>query len=80
MDIPTRAEKMVGELIGLRLLVAQLLENEAVRSGDPAATETTRGKTLARLADWPIGADTPEGAERIRSCATTMLTVFPAPT
>lgn len=80
MEAPTRIEKMVGEMLGLRLLVAQLVENEAKRSGDPGAADAIRAGALAQMKDWPIGSDTAEGAERIRSCAVTMLTVFPGPT
>jgi hypothetical protein len=71
---------MVGELLGLRLLVTQLLENEAERTGDAGVVDATRAKALAKMRDWPIGSDTPEGAERIRTCAVTMLTAFPGPT
>jgi hypothetical protein len=79
MEEPSRIEKMVGELLGLRMLVTQLLKAEAARSGGPDAMAGIRAATLAAIADWPIGSDTAEGAERIRRCAQGMLSEFPAP-
>lgn len=69
----TRIERMVGEIIGLRLLVSDLLEQDAQRR------DSVRSGALARLDDWRIGSDTPEGADRIRTYVGQMLTAFPAP-
>jgi hypothetical protein len=77
---PNRNERMVGEIIGLRLLVAHLLAEEAARSGDANTYEAAvKTSTLEALKAWSIGSDTPEGAERIRACAESMLTEFPKP-
>jgi hypothetical protein len=80
MEEPSRIEKMVGELLGLRLIVSQLLEAEAARHPDAESLQRVRGAALAAIETWPIGSDTPEGAERIRRCARGMLTEFPGPT
>ncbi len=80
MQEPSRMEKMVGELLGLRMIVAQLLDREAARAGDGDVIAETREAALAVMATWPIGSDTPEGAERIRFCAQEMLNAFPEPT
>ncbi len=77
MEEPSRIEKLVGEVLGLRMIVAQLL-NQQSHAGKAIAE--TQGAALAVIETWPIGSDTPEGAERIRGCARTMLKAFPAPT
>lgn len=80
MDTPSRMERMVGELIGLRMLVARLVENEATRADGGISAEATRDAAVAAAQTFPISSDTPEGAERIRFCALTMLRAFPEPT
>lgn len=69
----TRIERMVGEMIGLRLLITEIVALDAER-GSAAS-----GGALARLDDWRIGSDTPEGAERIRTYVRQMLSTFPLP-
>lgn len=81
MNEPSRIEKMVGTLLGLRMIVAQLLAAEAARSGDASArVNELRNAALAMLETWPIGSDTVEGALNIRRSAVGMLTEFPGPT
>ena len=69
----TRIERMVGEIIGLRLLVTEMVALDSERG------PTASSGALARLDDWRIGSDTPEGAERIRTYVRQMLSAFPSP-
>ena len=69
----TRIERLVGEIIGLRLLLSELLEQDADRC------DAVRSGALSRLDVWRIGSDTPEGADRIRTYVRQMLAAFPVP-
>lgn len=69
----TRIERLVGEVIGLRLLVTELLEQ------DEGKRKLVQSGALARLDEWKIGSDTAEGADRIRTYVGQMLAAFPAP-
>lgn len=70
MDEPSRIERMVGEIVGLRMLVAALLEKQD-------DVEAIRTKLLDKLEGHVIRSDTPEGAERIKACGKSMLQNFP---
>lgn len=70
MDNPSRIERMVGEIIGLRILVAALLENQA-------GADALRPQLLEALETYEVRSDTPEGAQRIKACGQSMLRNFP---
>lgn len=70
MDEPNRIERMVGEIVGLRLLVAALLEKQG-------GCDAIREDLLSALDAYEVRSDTPEGAERIKACSKSMLSNFP---
>ena len=70
MEEPNRIERMVGEIVGLRILVAALLEKQG-------GCESIRGELLEAIDDYDIRSDTPEGAARIKACGKSMLKNFP---
>lgn len=70
MDEPSRIERMVGEIVGLRMLVAALLEKQG---GSDAIRESLLDAIDAR----EFRSDTPEGAARIKACGKSMLRNFP---
>lgn len=70
MDEPNRIERLVGEIVGLRILVAKLLEKQ----GGACAI---RGELMAAIDQYEVRSDTPEGAERIKACGKNMLRNFP---
>lgn len=70
MDEPNRIERMVGEIVGLRVLVAALLEKQG-------GSDAIRQSLLENIECYDIRSDTPEGADRIRACAKSMLQNFP---
>ena len=70
MDEPSRIERMVGEIVGLRMLVAALLEKQD-------GWDATREELLTAIDVYELRSDTPEGAERIRACGKNMLQNFP---
>ncbi len=69
----TRIERLVGEIIGIRLLITEILALDSEHSN------AVKSGALARLDDWRIGSDTPEGADRIRTYVGQMLSAFPVP-
>ena len=70
MEEPNRIERMVGEIVGLRILVAALLEKQG-------ESEAIRQSLLEGIDGYDIRSDTPEGAQRIKACAKSMLQNFP---
>ena len=70
MEEPNRIERMVGEIVGLRILVAALLEKQG-------GCESIREELLKAIDDYDIRSDTPEGAARIKACGKSMLQNFP---
>ena len=70
MEEPNRIERMVGEIVGLRVLVAALLEKQG-------GADAIREALLESIDAYDIRSDTNEGAERIRACAKSMLHNFP---
>jgi len=72
MDEPSRMERMVGEIIGLRMLVAELVEQQG-------GADAIRNQVLDRAEQFTVRSDTPEGAERIKACCLNMLQNFPEP-
>ena len=70
MDEPSRIERMVGEIVGLRMLVAALLEKQG-------GLDAIREQLMTDIDDYEVRSDTPEGAERIRACGKSMLRNFP---
>lgn len=70
MDEPSRIERMVGEIVGLRMLVADLLERQG-------GGEAIRDQLLVALDAYEVRSDTPEAAERIKACSKSMLRNFP---
>lgn len=72
MDEPSRMERMVGEIIGLRMLVAELVERQG-------GADEIRDQVLERFENFTVRSDTPEGAERISACCANMLNNFPQP-
>ena len=73
MDEPSRIERLVGEIIGLRLLVAALVEKQG-------GADSLRDGLMSAVDAYEVRSDTPEGAQRIKACATNMLSNFPNPT
>lgn len=71
MDEPNRIERMVGEIVGLRVLLAAVLEKQG-------GCDAIRQDLLKSIDAYDIRSDTPEGAQRIKACATSMLQNFPA--
>lgn len=72
LDEPSRIERMVGEIVGLRMLVAALLEKQG-------GSEAIRESLLDAIEVREFRSDTPEGAARIKACGKSMLRNFPAP-
>lgn len=70
MDEPNRIERLVGEIIGLRILVAKLLDNQV-------AMNATQDELMAAIDQYEVRSDTPEGADRIKACGKNMLQNFP---
>lgn len=70
MDEPNRIERMVGEIVGLRVLVAALLEKQG-------GCDAIRQSLLEGVDAYDVRSDTPEGAQRIKACASSMLRNFP---
>ena len=70
MEEPNRIERMVGEIVGLRVLVATLLEKQG-------GADAVREALLEGVDAYDIRSDTEDGAERIRACAKSMLQNFP---
>lgn len=70
MDEPSRIERMVGEIVGLRILVATMLEKQG-------GCDAIRDQLLATIDAFEVRSDTPEGAERIKACGKSMLQNFP---
>ena len=72
MDEPNRIERLVGEIVGLRLLVAALIEKQG-------GTESIRKDLMAAIDAYEVRSDTAEGAARIKACGKNMLSNFPNP-
>lgn len=72
MDEPNRIERLVGEIIGLRLLVAELVEKQG-------GVESLRKDLMATIDAYDVRSDTAEGAARIKACGSNMLSNFPDP-
>ena len=72
MDEPSRIERMVGEIAGLRILVAALLEQQG-------GCDAIRESLLETIDAREFRSDTPEGAARIKACGKSMLRNFPEP-
>ena len=72
MDEPNRIERMVGEIVGLRLLVESLLEKQG-------GANTIRNELMLAIDKFEPKSDTADGAERIKACAENMLRNFPNP-
>lgn len=70
MDEPNRIERLVGEIIGLRILVAKLLDNQV-------GMNATQDELMAAIDQYEVRSDTPEGADRIKACGKNMLQNFP---
>lgn len=70
MDEPNRIERLVGEIIGLRILVATLLEKQG-------GAGSLRNELMTAIDQYEVRSDTPEGAERIKACGQNMLRNFP---
>ena len=70
MEEPSRIERMVGEIVGLRMLVAALLEKQD-------DVDAIKAQLLEKIEGHVIRSDTPEGAERIKACGKSMLQNFP---
>lgn len=72
MDEPNRIERLVGEIIGLRLLVATLVEKQG-------GVDSLRTDLMGAIDAYDVRSDTEEGAARIKTCGTNMLRNFPDP-
>ena len=72
MQEPSRMERMVGELIGLKMLVAELVEQQG-------GADSIREKVVSKAEGFTVRSDTPEGADRIKACCINMLQNFPDP-
>ena len=70
MDEPNRIERLVGEIVGLRILVAQLVEKQG-------GADAMRPQVMEALKAYDVRSDTPEGAARIKACGKSMLRNFP---
>ena len=70
MDEPNRIERLVGEIVGLRILVAALVEKQG-------GIETLRDEVIEKAEAYEVRSDTPEGAARIKACGENMLRNFP---
>lgn len=72
MEEPNRIERLVGEIIGLKILVAKLVEQQG-------GTESLRKELMAAIETYEVRSDTTEGATRIKACGINMLSNFPKP-
>lgn len=72
MNEPSRIERMVGEIVGLRLLVEALLEKQG-------GADAIRDELLLAIDAFEPRSDTVDGAVRIKACAENMLQNFPQP-
>ena len=72
MDEPNRIERLVGEIVGLRILVAALAEKQG-------GMESIRDVVMAEVEQYDPRSDTAEGAQRIKACSVNMLRNFPNP-
>lgn len=72
MDEPNRIERLVGEIVGLRILVAALVEKQG-------GMDSVREVVLAEAEQYNPRSDTVEGAQRIKACGMNMLRNFPNP-
>ena len=70
MDEPNRIERLVGEIVGLRILVAALVEKQG-------GIESLREEVTQKVEAYEVRSDTPEGASRIKACGENMLRNFP---
>ena len=70
MDEPNRIERLVGEIVGLRILVSQLVEKQG-------GADAMRSQLMEALEAYDVRSDTPEGAARIKACGKSMLSNFP---
>lgn len=72
MNEPNRMERMVGELIALRILVSELVDQQG-------GADKIRDAVLNRLESFEVNSDSSDGAERIHACAENVLKNFPEP-
>lgn len=72
MDEPNRIERLVGEIIGLRLLVAALVEKQG-------GVKALRKDVMTAIDAYEVRSDSEEGAARIKACGLNMLSNFPDP-
>ena len=72
MDEPNRIERLVGEIIGLRILVAALVEKQG-------GMDILKNEVMDKIAAYEVRSDTAEGAQRIKACGISMLRNFPDP-
>ena len=70
MDEPNRIERLVGEVIGLHILVAALVEKQG-------GMESLLDEVMQSAEAYIVRSDTAEGAERIKACSINMLRKFP---
>ena len=70
MDEPNRIERLVGEIIGLRILVATLVEKQG-------GIDALRDEVMQTVEAHEVRSDTAEGAARIKACSVNMLRNFP---
>ena len=71
MDEPNRIERMVGELIGLRMLITAIVEENG-------GADRIRPQLLKALEQFEVNSETPEAARRIKACSENMLKNFPS--
>jgi len=72
MENPSRMERMVGELIALKVVVEHLVEAQG-------GIEPIRAQLLDRMEAFMVKSDTPEIAQRIKACGKNSLQNFPKP-
>ena len=72
MDEPNRIERLVGEIIGLRILVAALVEKQG-------GMDALQDEVMKKIEAYDVRSDTAEGAQRIKACGISMLRNFPDP-
>ena len=70
MDEPNRIERLVGEVIGLHILVTALVEKQG-------GIESLREEVMQGADAYEVRSDTVEGADRIKACSINMLRNFP---
>ena len=71
MEEPNRIERMVGELIGLRMLITAIVEENG-------GADRIRPQLLKVLEQFEVNSETPEAARRIKACSENMLKNFPS--